>query len=496
MNEPVSTATQQGVAVIRIDNPPVNALAAGVPDALLELSELADRDDDIRAIVVICAGRTFIAGADIHDLERAAWDETAPLPDFHPLLTAIEDCSKPVVMALHGTALGGGVEVAMAGHYRIAVADARLGLPEANLGIIPGAEGTQRLPRLVGIEKALEIVITGRPIGAADALGAGLVDRVVESGEAKSDLMQSAVAFALEIVESGATPPRTRDRHDRFGTPESIAASFCGRARAGPQDPAQSVGAACRHRRDCGGRQPAVRGGLRTGARTVAAVRAIGTVQGADPRRFSPSAACPACRTCRRRTAGGTIGRVAIIGAGTMGGGIAMACANAGLDVIVTDTTQAALDRGLSAIARNYEASVTRGRLTTGAVEERLGTHPRLYRLRRRRDGRSRHRGGLRESGRQAAGLRGARRGREGRRGDRHQHLDAGHRRDRRRNTPPGVGRRPAFFQSSQRHAARRDRARARRRGRRSWRPRSRWRSGWERSAWSSATVPASSGTA
>ena len=151
-----------------------------MPDALLNAVRLADRDAAVRAIVVICAGRTFIAGADIHELERAAWDDTAPLPDFHPLLAAIEDCSKPVVMALHGTALGGGVEVAMAGHYRIAVADARLGLPEANLGIIPGAEGTQRLPRLVGVEKAIEIVVSGKPIGAADALRAGLIDRVVD----------------------------------------------------------------------------------------------------------------------------------------------------------------------------------------------------------------------------------------------------------------------------------------------------------------------------
>src|SRR6185295_8921728 len=129
--------TDHDVAVIEIDNPPVNALTAGVPEALAAAVRQADYDPGVRAIVVICAGRTFIAGADIKELERAAWDPGAPLPDLHPLVTGIEDCAKPVVMALHGTALGGGVEVAMAGHYRIATADARLGLPEVNLGIIP-----------------------------------------------------------------------------------------------------------------------------------------------------------------------------------------------------------------------------------------------------------------------------------------------------------------------------------------------------------------------
>src|SRR3990170_1755794 len=179
MSEPVRSSIADGVAVIEIDNPPVNALSAGVPEGLAAAVERAQRDASVRALVVIGTGRTFIAGADINELERAAWGEERALPDMHALLQQIEDGPKPVVMALHGTALGGGLEVAMAGHYRVAVPDARMGQPEVNLGIIPGAEGTQRLPRLVGVEKAIEMCVTGKPVKAPEALRAGLIDRIV-----------------------------------------------------------------------------------------------------------------------------------------------------------------------------------------------------------------------------------------------------------------------------------------------------------------------------
>ena len=374
MTQPVTTANQQGVAVIQIDNPPVNALTAGVPDALLSAVRLADYDVDVRAIVVICAGRTFIAGADIHELERAAWDETAPLPDLHPLLTAIEDCSKPVVMALHGTALGGGVEVAMAGHYRIAVAGARLGLPETNLGLIPGAEGTQRLPRLVGVEKAIELVVSGKPIGASEAFRAGLIDRVVEGvveatvhSDRDGALRESAVAFAREVADRGAPLPRTRERLDRLGTPASSAAFLIA------------------------GRELA-RKSRRNQLAPLAAIDAIAAAvslpfEEGCARERELSVQCVRSEQCKalihtffaergtlsRQATGQPVAQVAIIGAGTMGGGIAMACANAGLDVILTDVAQSALDRGLSAIGRNYDTSVQRGRLTPDAVAERLG---------------------------------------------------------------------------------------------------------------------------
>src|SRR5688572_17693198 len=180
MKPPVTVTVDQGVALIRIDNPPVNALS---PDVITGLDAAVDQvsdDEAVRAIVIIGAGRTFIAGADIKGLEQLAWGADSGAPEIHDLLQKLEDASKPVVMAMHGTALGGGLEVAMAGHYRVAVPDALMGQPEVNLGIIPGAEGTQRLPRLVGLEKAIEMCVSGKPIKAADALKAGLIDRIVE----------------------------------------------------------------------------------------------------------------------------------------------------------------------------------------------------------------------------------------------------------------------------------------------------------------------------
>src|SRR5579871_1369283 len=211
----VSLSRHRDVGVITIDNPPVNALSPGVPEGIAQTLGEAERDDSIRAIVIVGAGRTFIAGADIRELERAAAGAgTAPL--LHDLLRQIEDCRKPVVMALHGTALGGGLELAMAGHYRAASPDARAGQPEVNLGIIPGAEGTQRLPRLVGIEKAIEMCVSGKPVGAADALAAGLIDRVIDG-----DLRAGAVAFACEVA-SASSHRKTRDRSDKLGTRDAI----------------------------------------------------------------------------------------------------------------------------------------------------------------------------------------------------------------------------------------------------------------------------------
>jgi 3-hydroxyacyl-CoA dehydrogenase len=373
MNEPVSTAIQQGVAVIQIDNPPVNALTAGVPDALLNAVRGAERDRGVRAIVVICAGRTFIAGADIHELEHAAWDETAPLPELHPLLSAIEDCSKPVVMAVHGTALGGGVEVAMAGHYRIASANARLGLPETNLGIIPGAEGTQRLPRLIGVEKAIEMIVSGKPIGAPDAFRAGLVDRVVDpvEGDHGSAFRESAVAFALEVAGRDEPVPRARERRDRLGTLESSAALLAaGRELAGktrrnqtaPITAIEAIAAAVSLPFDegCARERELSRQCVRS-EQCKALIHVFFAERGVSRAPDVPKdAASPA------------VARVAIIGAGTMGGGIAMACANAGLEVILTDAAAPAIDRGLSAIRRNYDSSVKSGRLAAAAVAERL----------------------------------------------------------------------------------------------------------------------------
>src|SRR5688572_6821637 len=173
MNELVKFTVENGVAVITIDNPPVNALSTSVAQGLAAAIERASRDAPVSAVLLIGAGKTFVAGADIKELEDQALGRGPGAPNIHQLLKDIEDCPKPVVVAIHGTALGGGLELAMAGHYRVAVADAQGGQPEVNLGIIPGAEGSQRLPRLVGVEAAVDMLVSGRPIKAPDAVRLG-----------------------------------------------------------------------------------------------------------------------------------------------------------------------------------------------------------------------------------------------------------------------------------------------------------------------------------
>src|SRR5271165_4375537 len=179
MSELVKYARNGNVAVVTIDNPPVNALSPGVPEGILEGIEQANADPEVVAIVVIGGGRTFIAGADIKEFGKITAG-TKPRLSLYPSLLKIEDSKKPVVMAIHGTAFGGGLEIAMAGHYRVAVASAQVGQPEVNLGIIPGAEGTQRLPRLAGVARAIEMCVGGKPLQAAAALDAGIIDHIVE----------------------------------------------------------------------------------------------------------------------------------------------------------------------------------------------------------------------------------------------------------------------------------------------------------------------------
>jgi 3-hydroxyacyl-CoA dehydrogenase len=373
MPDPIRFSIHDDVAVVEIDNPPVNALSSGVPEGLVSALERAEHDAAVRAVVIMGAGRTFVAGADIKDLERAAWDDSVEPPDLHDLLARVENASKPVVMAIHGTALGGGLELAMAGHYRVAVRDARVGLPEANLGIIPGAEGTQRLPRLVGVERAVEMCVTGKLVPAADAEAWGLIDRVVDG-----DLLPAAVAFAREV--SGRRHLRTRERTEKLGTPEANAPLFAAgrelarKARRNQTAPLAAIDAI----------ETATRLPFEEGRRSER-VLALQTVRSEQCRAmvhaFTAERNVSKVPGVTDRGAGASvpsIHEVAIIGAGTMGGGIAMACANAGLRVVLTDVGQERLDAGLATVRRNYESSIARGRLTREAVDERLeriGSH-------------------------------------------------------------------------------------------------------------------------
>jgi 3-hydroxyacyl-CoA dehydrogenase len=366
MSHVVTTTIDHEVAVIRIDNPPVNALSPEVIDGLVAAIADAQSNPAVKALVVAGAGRTFIAGADIKGLEDLAWGGAGGAPEMHDVLGIIENGSKPVVMALHGTALGGGLEVAMAGHYRVASADAQMGQPEVNLGIIPGAEGTQRLPRLVGVQKAIEMCVTGKPIKADDALRAGLIDEVIEG-----DLVTGAVAFARDAA-SKSPHLRTRDRLDRLPT-DDLLPPLLGAGRDLARKTRRNLEAAvavvdaiagavtlpfdegCVRERgiffDCVKSEQA-----KALIHAFFAERGVAKVPGVP-----------------REAAGATVGTVAIVGAGTMGGGIAMACANAGLSVVLIDTAAANLETGMGRIRANYDTSVKRGRFTPEGVRERMG---------------------------------------------------------------------------------------------------------------------------
>jgi len=333
----VRTHRDGDVLVVEIDNPPVNALSPGVPEGLSAALDEAAADAGVRAVVVRGAGRTFVAGADISTLEDAAWGDPASAPDWSALLRRIEDCPTPVVMAIHGTALGGGLELAMAGHYRVADAAAQVGQPEVNLGIIPGAEGTQRLPRLAGVATALDMCVAGRPISAADALAAGIVDEI-----AAGELTAAAVAFARRAAAARSTHPKTRERTDRLGTPEVNGPLFAAarqqaakirRHQLAPLKAVDAVEAAttlpfeagCRRERELF--SACVQGEQAKALIHVFFAERTASKLTDDTSRVTPT----------------DVRTVAIVGAGTMGSGIAMACANAGLEVLLTDATAEAL---------------------------------------------------------------------------------------------------------------------------------------------------------
>jgi 3-hydroxyacyl-CoA dehydrogenase len=364
MTDLVQLTKDNGIAVITINNPPVNALSPGVPEGIARAIEEINNDDAVQACVLIGGGRTFVSGADIREFGKMRSGGARDTMNFPDLLTRIENCRKPVVMAIHGNALGGGLELAMAGHYRVALAGAQVGQPEVKLGIIPGAHGTQRLPRLAGVAKAVEMCAGGSPIKAEEAQKFGMVDRVLEG-----DLLTGAVSFAREVA--GKPAPKTSDRNGKLGTPEENAALF-----AAARDAARKK-----------------QRGL------MAPLAAINAVEGATKLPFEEG-----CRFERKLfteclqsdqskalihvffserevakipdvpkdTPAIPVNRAAVVGAGTMGGGIAMVLANAGIPVLLKEADQAALDRGLANIRKNYANSVSRGRITEQFADERL----------------------------------------------------------------------------------------------------------------------------
>ena len=363
MNDLVQLTTENGIAVITINNPPVNALSPGVPEGIAESLDRIAQDDTIKAVVLIGSGRTFIAGADIKEFGKLTSGKPRGA-GLLPFLLKIEDSKKPVIVAIHGTAFGGGLEVAMACHYRVAVSGAQVGQPEVKLGIIPGAAGTQRLPRLAGVAKAVEMCTTGNPVKAAEALQFGIVDRIIEG-----DLLAGAIAFAREVAAKSA--PKTRERNEKLGTPADNAPIFSA-AR-------ETVTKKQR--------------GLLAPVAAITAIEAATTLPFAEGCQveqklfieclfsdqskalihvFFSEREVSKIPDVPKETPLIPIKSAAVVGAGTMGGGIAMVLANAGIPVLLKDADQAALDRGLATIQSNYANSVKRGRFTPQDAEERF----------------------------------------------------------------------------------------------------------------------------
>jgi len=349
------------VAVVTVNNPPVNALSTPLRADMAEGFRRAAADPAVRAVVLIAAGRTFIAGADITEFGKPM-----RAPTLWEVIDQIEAMQKPVVAAIHGTALGGGLETALACHYRVAVPLAKLGLPEVKLGLLPGGGGTQRLPRAIGVEAALEAITSGEPLSAGRALTLGLIDEVVDG-----DLKAGAVAFARSVADKPLR--RVRDTDDKVaaarGKPE-IFADFRNanvrkfRGFEAPESCIRAIEGAVNLPFDEGLANErrlfdALMNGIQSKAQRYAffAERAAGKIDVPADTPILP------------------VEKVGILGAGTMGGGISMNFASAGLPVVLVETSQAALDRGMATIRKNYQSAVDRGRMSAEELERRMARY-------------------------------------------------------------------------------------------------------------------------
>ncbi len=353
----VHTERHGDILVAMADNPPVNALSASVRLGLKAAIEEAAADDSVRAIVIACAGRTFFAGADITEFTKPPVEPLLP-----QLVDMIEASDKPVVAAIHGTALGGGCEVAIGSHYRIAVPSAKLGTPEVKLGLLPGAGGTQRLPRLAGVAVALELVAKGEPIFARKAKDAGIVDRLATEG----NLLEEAIAFAREVADIRPLP-RTSEK-SVSPDPEAVAAFEKANARRFRGYDAPAANIAC-----------VVKASETPFAEGIAFERQqfmklMFSVQSAAQRHiFFAERKASKIDGIADDIALRPIQRIGVIGAGTMGGGIAMNFLSAGVPVTIVEMQQDALDRGVGIIRKNYEATAAKGRMKPEQVEQAMG---------------------------------------------------------------------------------------------------------------------------
>jgi 3-hydroxyacyl-CoA dehydrogenase len=351
-----------GIGVITVDNPPVNALSPGVPEGIVENVERGNADPAVKAMVLIGAGRSFIAGADI----RQFGTRRPPPVEGRRTHQILDASAKPVVAAIHGYALGGGLEIALASHYRIAVPSARVGLPEVLIGILPGSGGTQRLPRLIGPKAAMEMIVSGRHVPAEEAHRLGIIDELVPEG---ANLREVAIAMARRVADT--RPPRIRDRDDKLaeakadpGIFDAMRKSIARRARnqKAPYHCIAAVEAACTMPFEDGVRRERE---LFDELENSAEARALRYAFFAE-REVAKLPDIP------RETPLRPIKTAAIVGAGTMGGGIAMSFAEFGFPVKLLEASQEALDRGLQRIRGNYETSIRRGSLTEAEMKRRM----------------------------------------------------------------------------------------------------------------------------
>jgi 3-hydroxyacyl-CoA dehydrogenase len=363
MTSPISTRKHGDVLIVTSNNPPVNALGHAVREGLVKAIEEADGDDAVKAVVIVCQGQTFFAGADITEFGTPKSFEYPALPQ---VVDIIENCTKPVVAAIHGTAFGGGLEVALASHYRVALPSAKLGVPEVKLGLLPGAGGTQRLPRVAGVGKALEMAATGNPIGAKEAYEIGLVDRLIEG-----DLEQHAVAFAEEVREVRPIP-KSSEQDAKLAEVRADPTIFDAFRKANakkfkgfdaPEYNVRAIEAAVA--------KPYAEGVL--DERRLFMELMTGTQARAQQYFFFAERKAAKIEGLPEDTRPREIRKVGMIGAGTMGGGISMNFLSVGIPVVIVETAQEALDRGTGLMRKNYEGSAARGRITQDQVEGAMG---------------------------------------------------------------------------------------------------------------------------
>jgi 3-hydroxyacyl-CoA dehydrogenase len=358
------------IGIITIHNPPVNALSPGVPEGIAAAVLDNQDNEEVEAFVLIGGGRTFIAGADIREFGKITSEKSHEDKGLHPILDTLESSPKPIIAALHGTAFGGGLEIAQACHYRVTLRSGQVGQPEVKLGIIPGAAGTQRLPRLAGVEKAAEMCAFGNPIGAVEALECGIVDQIVD-GVTQEELQVGAVDFARQVIASGGPHPKTSEKTDKLGDEATNSKIFSTlrmqvqKKRRGYMAPLKNIDAIEAATKlpfkEGVAREAEIFKGCLFSDQSKALIHAF---FGEREVRKIPDVP--------KDTPTIEIQHAGIIGAGTMGSGIAMAYVNAGIPVRLREVDQERLNQGMATIRKNYQRSVDHGRLTQEYVESRL----------------------------------------------------------------------------------------------------------------------------